>query len=155
GAIADGDVPEIAGGLRAELDGVVERDQVAPDHPHVLRRASSAQGKARPQAERVVTRFDMASGDARVPAAIEIDAIGVPVQDADALDAHALAAEEADVVVSGIGDGQIADLDPLACLEGDRLWASPASPVAVDPARAQDANAPDPVTAQQREAEIR
>src|SRR5262249_35717952 len=140
GAIADRDVPEVPGRFCPELDRVVPRGEVTADHAHVLRRAASAQRQARLEAERVVTRLDVAVRDAHIPAAIRIDAIRVAVQHRHALDIDVLAAEEAHVVVAGVGDRQAADLDALAFPEPDRLRALALPAIAVDRAGADDAD---------------
>ncbi len=77
----------------------------AVSHGHLLGRAPATQCQARLGADRVIIGFDEAVRDADKAGAIGVDAIGVPVQDHDAIDIHIVATEKTDGVARGVPDG--------------------------------------------------
>ncbi len=155
GAVPEHDVPEVAGGFGAQLERIVNGGEMAVGHRHVLRRAANPEGEARLEHDRVVPRLDAAVADPDVPAAVRIDPVRVSVQDGDTGDVHVVAAEEADVVVRRVGDGEVTNPDVTAPLEGDRLGAPSARAVPIDPTWTQDAHPGQVASLEQGEAEVR
>src|SRR4029453_6763833 len=89
-----------------------------------------------------------------VTAAVRIDAVGVPVSDGEAADVDVVAAQQADVVVRRVVEGQIPDRDLTTLLERDQLGTAARAPVAVDPARPGEADVLQAASLQQGEVEV-
>ena len=154
-AVAEHDVPEIAARLGAQLESVADVDERAVCHHQVFRRPAGSEGEARLGHDGIVPRLDATPGDPHIPTAVGIDPVRVPVPDGHPLDVHAVAAEKADVVVGGVVDGEVADPDLPAFLEGDGLRAAALAPVAVDAAGSQDADLAHAAPLEQGEAHVR
>jgi hypothetical protein len=128
------------GPITVDFDDIIVRDASAP--------------AAIALAAGIVRRLDAAIPDPNILAAVRIDAIGVSVQNGDAPDVHDVAAQEADVVVRRVDDGQVANNDIATPRQRDRLGTASARPVAVDLARAENADLRQVESLQERKAEV-
>ena len=99
GAIADGDVLEVAAGFRAQLEAIAGGGKDAVGDREVFRRTAPTERKAGLGHNRVVEGLDETVGDADVPATVGIYAIAVAIEDRHALDVDVLASKQTEVVV--------------------------------------------------------
>ena len=145
-AVGDGDVLETAVGFGADLmrpvphwrpSGMSHRLARAVEHRakfvdaadvavgdgEVLCGARVAESKGALRADAVVPRrVDGAVGDANVAAAVDVDAVAVGV-DLEVVDGEVVDAGGEDAEVAAVKDGEIAEDDVAAVLEGDGLVA--------------------------------
>ena len=80
-------------GLGAQLEGVRRGPQIAVGDGDILRGPAFAQRKASLGHNGVVISFDMAVGDADLPATIRINAVGIAVQDGHPIDIDVIRTE--------------------------------------------------------------
>src|SRR5690242_19342755 len=106
-AIAEENIFEPAAAFSAELKRAATGRQHAIRDGEVFGWTKIAQRRAGFGDNRVIPGFHKAIGDANVAAAIWIDAVAVPVPNRDAKDVHKIAAEETDIVIGRIVDGEI------------------------------------------------
>src|SRR4029453_6400162 len=154
-AMAEDDILEVAGRFGTELESIVNGGEMAVGHPHVLRGATSAQGEARLEDDRVVPRLDVAGVDPDIAAAVGIDPVGVSIPNGDALNIDAIAAEETDVVVWRIDDGQLMNRGVPTSFQSDRLGTSASRPVPVDSPWPENAEANQVAALEKGKAEVR
>ena len=138
GAVAHGDVLEVAAGFGAQLETVAGGGEHAVGDGEILRGAAVAEREAGLGHNGVVPGFDVAIGDADMVAAIGINAVAIAVEDGHAFDVHVIAAQQADVVIGRIANRDVAHRDVAAILQRDRLGAVALGPVAVNGAGTDD-----------------
>src|SRR5581483_5035306 len=88
----------------------------------------------------IVPGLDVAVGNADVMTAIGIDAVGVAVEDHDAVNGHIVCSEQTDAVVRGVENRDAADGHELTSLQSNRFGSAAFLSVSVDRSRSGNRN---------------
>ena len=112
--------------LRANLDGTRARGHGAVGDHNVVAGAVLLKLAAVLQADAVVAAGDVTVGNAHVFRVVQVDAVAIAylqvVQEVDAIDDGAVAANEVDCPVGPLADGDIADDEIVAIGQRQHMW---------------------------------